>query len=135
MKREVVSKKKQKDMSEGAGVGRRLILWSRDLRTRCSDVFEDLVSVLSFTIVFVLVFFFAIFLLHRLLITLIRYSEVFEGGRGLLSTIAIIILIYFFANRTPDPMNKNILYLLAGFLWICVAVIAFSMLISATRQR
>ena len=123
-------------MSEGAGVGRRLILWSRDLRTRCSDVFEDLVGVLSFTIVFVVVFFFAIvffviFLLHRLL----RYSEVFEGGRGLLSTIAIIILIYFFANRTPDPMNKNILYLLAGFLWICVAVIAFSMLISATRQR
>ena len=127
-------------MSEGAGVGRRLILWSRDLRTRCSDVFEDLVSVLSFAIVFVVVFFFAIvffviFLLHRLLITLTRYSEVFEGGRGLLSTIAIIILIYFFANRTPDPMNKNILYLLAGFLWICVAVIAFSMLISATRQR
>ena len=123
-------------MSEGAGVGRRLILWSRHLRTRCSDVFEDLVSVLYLFLSFSLpLSFFVIFLLHRLLIILLRYSEVFEGGRGLLSTIAIIILIYFFANRTPDPMNKNILYLLAGFLWICVAVIAFSMLISATRQR
>ena len=57
-------------MSEGAGVGRRLILWSRDLRTRCSDVFEDLV----FCICCCLFFCHCLFFLVRscLLITLIK---------------------------------------------------------------
>ena len=117
-------------MAEEASMRGRLLLWSREVGTRYSDMFE------GFVIVFALVFVIVIWLVRSTyLITLIRYSDVFEGGRGLLSTIAIIVILYFFAHRTPDPMNKNILYLLAGFLWICAFIIGFFMLISACRQR
>ena len=112
----------------------RLLMWSREVGTRYSNMFEGFVIVFALVFVFVIVIF--IWLVRSCnLTTLIRYSDVFEGGRGLLSTIAIIVILYFFAHRTPDPMNKNILYLLAGFLWICAFIIGFFMLISACRQR
>ena len=119
-------------MAEEASMRVRLLLWSREVGTRYSDMFEGFVIVFDLVFVFVII----IWLVRlRYLLTLIRYSDVFEGGRGLLSTIAIIVILYFFAHRTPDPMNKNILYLLAGFLWICAFIIGFFMLISACRQR
>ena len=121
-------------MAEEASMRVRLLLWSREVGTRYSYMFEGFVIV--FVFVFAIVFVIVIWLVRSTyLLALIRYSEVFEGGRGLLSTIAIIVILYFFAHRTPDPMNKNILYLLAGFLWICAFIIGFFMLISACRQR
>ena len=134
------------EVSEEASVGRpvpastmSMLLWSEEVRTggRYSDIF---VFVIVFAIVFVFPIVFVIGLVRSYhLITLSRFSNfsinVYEGGSGLLFTIAIIVFLYFFADVTPDPMNKNLLYLLAGFLWISVCVIGINMLMACYQHR
>ena len=144
------------EVSEEASVGRpvpastmSMLLWSEEVRTggRYSDIFVFVIVfaiVFVFPIVFVIaivfVFVFAIGLVRSYhLITLSRFSNfsinVYEGGSGLLFTIGIIAFLYFFADVTPDPMNKNLLYLLAGFLWISVCVIGINMLMACYQHR
>ena len=134
------------EVSEEASVGRpvpastmSMLLWSEEVRTggRYSDIF---VFVIVFAIVFVFPIVFVIGLVRSYhLITLSRFSNfsinVYEGGSGLLFTIGIIAFLYFFADVTPDPMNKNLLYLLAGFLWISVCVIGINMLLACYQHR
>ena len=140
------------EVSEEASVGRpvpastmSMLLWSEEVRTggRYSDIFV-FVIVIVFAIVFAIVFVFPIVFVIGLvrsyhLITLSRFSNfsinVYEGGSGLLFTIGIIAFLYFFADVTPDPMNKNLLYLLAGFLWISVCVIGINMLLACYQHR
>ena len=136
-----------------------MLLWSEEVRTggRYSDIFVFVIVfaiVFVFPIVFVIaivfviviviaivfVFVFAIGLVRSYhLITLSRFSNfsinVYEGGSGLLFTIGIIAFLYFFADVTPDPMNKNLLYLLAGFLWISVCVIGINMVLACYQHR
>ena len=120
------------EVSEEASVGRpvpastmSMLLWSEEVRTgsRYRDICVFVIGLVKSC--------------H--LITLSRFSNfsinVYEGGSGLLFTIGIIAFLYFFADVTPDPMNKNLLYLLAGFLWISVCVIGINMVLACYQHR
>ena len=60
--------------------------------------------------------------------------KLFEGGGlGLIITIVIIIMLYSIASCTSNSLDKNVLLLLGGFVWLSAATIALYKLVNVYK--
>ena len=60
--------------------------------------------------------------------------KIFEsGGPGLITTIVMIIMLYSIASCTSNLLDKNLLLLLGGFVWLCAATMAIYKLFNVYR--
>ena len=60
--------------------------------------------------------------------------KLFEsGGLGLITMIVIIIMLYSIASCTSTSLDKNMLLLLGGFVWLSAATMALYKLVNVYR--
>ena len=56
-----------------------------------------------------------------------------SGGPGLITTIVIIIMLCSIASCTSNSLDKNMLLLLGGFVWLSAATMALYKLVNVYR--
>ena len=60
--------------------------------------------------------------------------KLFEsGGPGLITPIVIITMLYSIASCTSNSLDKNVLLLLGGFVWLSAATIALYKLVNVYK--
>ena len=57
-----------------------------------------------------------------------------SGGPGLITTLMIIIMLYSIARCTSNSLDKNVLLLLGGFVWLFAATIALYKLVNVYNK-
>ena len=60
--------------------------------------------------------------------------KLFEsGGPGLITPIVIITMLYSIASCTSNSLDKNVLLLLGGFVWLSAATMALYKIVNVYK--